>query len=353
MLNGTVQPALENASAKPTRRAMLLGVGAVTAGTALSSLTPPVMAQALSSGDRVSPLTRTAPRLGVSVPAIGLGSFRTFDLDAGMERAHLREVMRAYWEGGARVFDTSPRYGTAEYHIGVFAAEMGWADRMIVSDKVMTMPENLGDPTFARRSFQQSRDRLWRRRIDILHCHSMTNAEAVVPQLVTWKEEGLIGAVGVTHHENAQHDALVAWMERGMIDVIQVNYSIANRAAEDRVLRVAADRGIGVMINMPLEKARLHQIVGKLPVPAFAAEFGMSSWAEFFLKWVLANPAVTIAVPSTNDPRHANENVRALHGLLPDAAMRRRMVAHMETIPGFDGVLSLPWFPHKQYASRP
>ena len=132
------------------------------------------------------------------------------------------------------------------------------------------------------------------------------------------------------------------------MDFVQVNYSIANRGAEERLLRAAADRGVGVLINMPLEKGRLHKVVGDRPLPDFAREFGAGNWAQFFLKYAMSHPAVTTVLCATANPAHAAENVGALRGPLPDGALRARMVRHMESIPGFDALARMPWYPDKQ-----
>lgn len=335
----------------PSRRDVVKGL-ALGLAAAVAPPVGPAAAQQVAGPVR-SPaaiLTRALPRGGPAVPAIGLGTFLTFDVLPGAPRGHLREVLRTYWEGGARVVDTSPLYGTAEYSVGAFASELGVGDQLFLSNKIWSTGEFVGDESHARRSLEQSMGRLWRSRIDVLHCHSLTNVDAIVPVLQAWEKEGRVRYVGVTHHENVYHDALVGWMERGAVDVIQVNYSIFNRAAETKVLRVAAARDVGVPVNMPLEKARLHTVVEGRALPDFAAEFGAATWAECFLKWVVSHPAVTCALPSTSSPAHARENVGALAGALPTAATRRRMVQHMETIPGVAGIGRMPWYPGKQYA---
>jgi diketogulonate reductase-like aldo/keto reductase len=138
-------------------------------------------------------------------------------------------------------------------------------------------------------------------------------------------------------------------VERGNLDFLQVNYSIFNRQAEERLLPAAAQRGIAVLTNMPFEKARLFKIVEGRKLPDFAKELEATTWAQFFLKWVISNPNVTCALPSTSNPAHALENVAALRGPLPDRDMRVRMVRHMETLPGFDRIAEMPWYPDKRY----
>ncbi len=164
-----------------------------------------------------------------------------------------------------------------------------------------------------------------------------------------WKKEGRIRYLGVTHYELPYFEALAEWVEKGNLDVVQVHYSIATRQAEERIIPAAADRGMAVAINMPLEKARLHKLVEGRPLPDFAKEFGAETWSAFFLKWVISNPAVTVALPATTNPDHLTENVAAMRGRLPDAAMRKRMVSYMETIPGFATLGNMPWYPGKNY----
>jgi aryl-alcohol dehydrogenase-like predicted oxidoreductase len=192
-----------------------------------------------------------------------------------------------------------------------------------------------------------SKLRVWRSAIDLMQCHSLTNAEFVISLLQAWKREGLIRHVGITHHEPSAQDELAQIVEQGGVDVVQTNYSIFSRGAENRLLPAAADRGVGVLVNLPLEKARLMRVVEGRPLPDFASEFGARSWAQFFLKWVMGHPTVTSVLCGTSDPDHAADNVQALRGPLPDLAMRRRMVAYMEAIPGFDSIGRMPWYPDK------
>ncbi len=339
-----------NASRRDVIKAMGLGIaaGALTSGTLLA--TGPAAAQENASSPQTgTPATRKLPRTNDTVPAIGLGTFLTFDIIPGQPRDNLREVLKTYWEGGARVVDTSPLYGTAEYSVGDFATSLGINDEVFFSNKIWSTGEYVADESHALRSLEQSKGRLWRDRIDVMHCHSLTNVDAIVPILQAWKKEGHIRYIGVTHHENLYHEALASWINRGNIDFVQVNYSIFNREAEKRVLPAAADKGIGVLINMPLEKARLHKVVEGQRLPDFAKEFGAENWAQFFLKWVISNPLVTCALPSTSNPAHARENIGALRGPLPDQAMRQRMIRHMETIPGFADIARMPWYPDKKY----
>jgi diketogulonate reductase-like aldo/keto reductase len=304
---------------------------------------------AVAAGQTVDIITRAIPRTNEKLPAIGLGTFLTFDTIPGQPRENLRDVIRHYWEAGCRLIDTSPLYGTAEITVGDFSIALGINERMFVADKIWATGEFLSDESQALHSLDQSLGRLWRERIDLMQCHSLVNVDVIVPYLRAWKKEGRIRYVGVTHYENSYHGPLADWIERGDVDFVQVNYSISNRAAEQRVLPAAADHGVAIMTNMPFEKARLFRIVEGRQVPDFARQIGIETWSQFFLSWVISNPTITCALPSTSNPQHSLENVAALRGTLPDPDMRQRMVRHMQDLPGFDRVAEMPWYPGKQY----
>jgi diketogulonate reductase-like aldo/keto reductase len=294
-------------------------------------------------------LMKRVGRTDETLPAIGLGTFLAFDTIPGQQRDHLGEVMRRYWAGGARVVDTSPLYGTAELTVGDYATALGISDRLFIANKIWATGDFLADESHALQSLRQSEGRLWRERIDLMQVHSLVNVDFIVPYLRAWKKEGRIRYLGVTHFENQYFEPLANWIQRGNLDVVQVNYSIFNRQAEERILPLAAERGTAVLTNMPFEKARLFKIVEGRPLPDFAREAGITTWAQYFLKWVISHPAVTVALSATSAPAHASENVAALRGPMPDAALRQRMVRHMETIPGFDKLADMPWYPGKRY----
>jgi diketogulonate reductase-like aldo/keto reductase len=343
---------LENTSFSNDRRQLLQrGIG-IAAALPLALAAKPSDAQTEMLAPKTtapSPgvLTKTIPRTGESVSALGLGTFLTFDALPGQSRSNLRDVVKTYWDGGVRVLDTSPLYGSAENTVGDFVTALGINDQIFMANKLWTTGEYLTDESHALRSFEQSQLRLWRQRFDLMQCHSIVNADAVVPLLNAWKKEGRTRLVGITHHESSQHDLLATWIDRGAVDFVQVNYSIFNRSAEQRVLPAARQHGVGVLVNMAMEKGRLHQAVEGQQVPAFARELGVDNWAQYFLKYVMSHPAVTCCLSSTANPVHALENVGALRGPLPDAAMRERMVRHLERLPAFGQIASVPWYPGK------
>lgn len=294
-------------------------------------------------------ITKKIPRTGEALPAIGLGTYLTFDVIPGQPREFIREVMRRFWEGGGRVIDTSPLYGTGEISVGDFATALGYTDKMFITNKVWSTGEFLADESHARRSLEQTMQRLWRDKIDVMQVHSLVNVDVIVPILRGWKKEGRIRYLGVTHHELPYFPALAGWVEKGDLDFVQVHYSIHTRLAEERILPAALDRGTAVQVNMPFEKARLFKIVEGRKLPDFAKEFGAETWAQFFLKWVISHPAITCAIPATTNPDHQTDNIGALRGPLPDKEMRIRMVKHMESIPGFAKLAEMPPYPGKAY----
>jgi len=333
------------------RRRFLRSSALAATGLAASSVNPGLaFAQVTGAPTASKLLTRTIPGTDVAIPPIGLGTFLTFDLLPGQKRDHLRHVLNAFHDGGARLVDTSPLYGTAETSVGDLLTMPGMAQDVFIANKIWSTGEFLADESHARRSLEQSMNRLWRDRIDLMQCHSLVNVSVVLPILKAWKKEGLIGYTGVTANDNEYHAILAPWVERRDIDFVQVNYSIFNRGAEQRVLPAAAEKGVAVLVNMPLEKARLHKIVEGHAVPGFARELGIENWTQYFLKWVIANPVVTCCLTGTSNPAHAQENVQALRGPLPDPRMRERMVRHMQTIPGFNTLASMPWYPGKNYS---
>ena len=337
-----------NGSGASRRQVMQAAVSLAAVNAAASSA---VAAEAVSASVNSSRalIMKAIPRTGEQVPAIGLGTFQTFDLLPGTTRAHLQEVVRQAWDGGARVFDTSPLYGASEVNVGAFKAALGLDEGMFITNKIWSTGDFLGDESHARRSMEQSQLRLWREKIDAFQCHSLVNVDVIVPLLKAWKKEGRIRYVGATHHEVPYFPILADWIEKGDLDLVQVHYSILERRAEERVLPSAQAKGTAVLVNMPLEKARLMKLVEGQPLPGFAAEFGARTWAQFFLKWVISHPAITCAIPATSNPAHAADNMGALHGPLPDAAMRERMRRYVEGLPGFSDLPKMPWYPGKNY----
>jgi len=335
-------------SATMNRRAVLGGLGASVCAAAVG-VPRPFEALAQVGVPAGSPIMRAIPRTGQQIPVVGLGTFETFDVTPGEPRDHIKEVLRRFHAAGGRVIDTSPLYGMSEVSVGDFAQELNIAQDLFITNKTWTTGEYLSDNSHSEAQFRKSQERLWRKAMDVQQVHSLENHDQVLNLLRRWKQEGKVGLIGVTQWSNEYHPIVERLIRTGNIDFVQINYTIFNRAAEQRILPAAADSGVAVQVNIPFEKARLFTPVENLKLPDFAKEFGARTWAQFFLKFTISQPAVTNVVPATSKPDHVTDNMGALYGELPDRAMRERMVKHMEGVPGFDAVLRQPPYPGRAY----
>src|SRR5882724_4691982 len=270
-------------------------------------------------------LERAIPSSGEKVPTVGLGTWHTFDVGtAAADRAPLADVLRRFVELGGRVIDSSPMYGTAETVVGDLAPQVGVADRLFLATKVWTSGREAGVA-----QMEQSLRRLRARRLDLIQIHNLLDWRTHLKTLREWKAAGRIRYLGVTHYTSSAYDELERVLRAETLDFVQVNYSIGEREAERRILPLARDRGVAVLVNRPFAEGGLFQRVRAQSVPPWAAEFDCDSWAQFFLKWILADPAVTCAIPGTSRPQHLADNLKAAMGKLPDQAMRDWMAAHV------------------------
>ena len=268
-------------------------------------------------------LERRIPSSGETIPAIGLGTWRTFDVGtAAAERAPLKEVLKTFVHLGGRVIDSSPMYGAAESVIGDLAADLALGDKLFLATKVWTSGRDAGVA-----QMEQSLRRLQTRRLDLMQVHNLLDWRTHLRTLREWKQAGRIRYLGVTHYTSSAYDELERVLRGETLDFVQVNYSLGEREAERRILPLAHDRGIAVLANRPFSEGGLFQRVRGRALPAWAAEVGCESWAQLFLKWILAHPAVTCVIPATSRPEHLVDNMRAGVGDLPDAATRERMAA--------------------------
>ena len=293
---------------------MLLAAGCA----ALALMNTPASAQAPAL------LKRPIPRSGEMLPAVGVGTWQTFDVGPkAPERAELKEVLRLLVEGGGSVVDSSPMYGKAEGVVGDLSAELGLRERLFFATKVWTSGRDSG--------IRQMEDsfRLMRAgsRMDLMQVHNLVNVDVHLKTLHRWKAEGRIKYIGVTHYTTASYPDLMAIIAREKIDFVQFNYSAATREAEKKLLPLCADSGIAVIVNRAFEDGYLIKKMASKPVPAWASEFGARSWAQILLKYVLAHPAVTCVIPATGKVKNLVENVGAGIGPLPDAKQRQLIIA--------------------------
>jgi len=301
-----------------TRREATRIIGASAAGLLL-----PVGASRLEAKTESSTmLTRAIPSSGEKLPVIGLGTWQAFDVDLTADNGRqLGEVLSLFVKLGGRVIDSSPMYGRAEEVIGELTAGLGIRDNVFLATKVWTRGKENGI-----KSMERSMSLLRAKRIDLMQVHNLVDVETQLATLREWKAQGRIRYLGTTHYEAGAFTDVEKIMRGEKLDFVQINYSLMEREAEERVLRLAQERGVAVIVNRPFGGGDLFSRTRSKPLPDWAAEFGCHSWAQFFLKWIVANSAVTCAIPATNKPSHLEDNMGGGIGPLPDAKMRRRMV---------------------------
>jgi diketogulonate reductase-like aldo/keto reductase len=277
-------------------------------------------------GGRVS--TRPIPATGEPLPVIGVGTWQVFHVgSAEAERAPLRAVLRMLFDHGGAMIDSSPMYGPAESVTGDLLAEMGARDRAFLATKVWTEGRERGEA-----QMRQSMARFRTGTIDLMQIHNLVDWRTHLKTLTAWKDAGTIRYTGITHHTESAFDALARIMGDETVDFVQLPYSIGMRAAENRLLPLAAERGMAVIVNRPFEGGTIFRAVRGRPLPEWTAEFDCGSWAQFFLKFILSHPAVTCAIPGTGREDHMRDNLAAGMGRLPDSDHRRRMIALVEAL---------------------
>ena len=261
----------------------------------------------------------TIPSSGVRIPSVGIGTNRFRGTVGSADMTPLKNTLEAFFGAGGRVIDTSPNYGNSEQVLGALLGETGLRERAFMATKVDREDQaegvsrmessigRLGDP------------------IDLMQVHNLRGTDEQLETMFAWKKAGRLGHVGITTHRVSQHGDVEHYMKKYPLDFIQVNYSLADRAAADRVLPLAIDRGIAVLVNRPFANGKLFGSVKGEELPAWAADIDCASWGQVFLKYIISHPAATVPIPGTTKPHHAEDNLGALHGRIPDAALRRDM----------------------------
>lgn len=258
---------------------------------------------------------------GEKLPVVGLGTWITFDVNDAAARQKRGELLRAFFAAGGRMVDSSPMYGASEATIGTELAK-GIPRELFAATKVWTVGQLAG-----RRQIEQSR-RLWSvPRFDLLQVHNMLDWEVHLPTLKQMKAEGKVRYIGITTSHGRRHDLVEKILKEEKLDFLQITYNVNDPQVDQRILPLAADRGVAVIINRPFDGGELFGAKTAKPLPGWAKEIGCQSWAEALLKWVVSHPAVTCAIPATSKIAHLQENMRALAGPMPDNAMRRRIAA--------------------------
>lgn len=271
--------------------------------------------------------TRRIPSSGEALPIVGFGSSKVVEEIAKNGAEPLRRVLRALAAGGGKVVDTWPRNPANDSRFGQVINEPDLRGRLFVTTKIDRPGKDAGIA-----QFREAQRAYGRTTIDLVQIFSLTDLETHWPSLRAWKEAGEARYIGVTVSEPRLHDALEAFLRRERPDVTQVNYSISEREAETRLLPLAADRGVAVLVNRPFMNGALFRRLSAVPLPPWATELGATTWAQFSLKYILAHPAVTCVLTETSNPRHMEENAAAALGVLPDEPARRRMREFIATV---------------------
>ncbi|HEX7044224.1 MAG TPA: aldo/keto reductase [Burkholderiales bacterium] len=306
---------------------LMLAAGAATASAP----------RLLSAADRrLTLIERAIPSSGERLPAVGLGSSATFSKVAGSAGAEeaLGEVLRALVDRGGKVFDTAPAYGTSEEVAGTIADRLGLTNRLFWATKVNVAGRDDGkaDPRAARAQIETSFARARKTPLDLIQVHNLGDVPTQLGILKELRDAGRVRYIGVTTTFPRQYEELERIMRREPLDFIGVDYAIDNRTMEKRIFPLAQERGIAALVYAPFGRTRLWQRVRGHELPAWASEIDVHSWGQYFLKFVLSHPAVTAATPATSRARHMIDNMGAAYGRLPDRAMRRRMIEHIESL---------------------
>jgi len=270
-----------------------------------------------------APLTRSIPSSGEPLPVIGMGTWQTFDVGSSpSERAPLEAVLTAFAAGGGRVIDSSPMYGRSEEVAGELMAKLGLRPRLFVATKVWTSGREQGVA-----QMRESMRKLRAQPVDLMQVHNLVDVDTHLATLREWKQQGLVRYLGVTHYTAGSHEAVARIVASQPLDFIQINYSVGEREAEQRLLPIARERGVAVIINRPFAGGDLFRRLRSRPLPTWAEEIGCTSWAQILLKFVVSHPAVTCAIPATSRPEHMTDNLGAARGPLPNEVLRARIAA--------------------------
>ena len=265
------------------------------------------------------------PSSGETLPVIGLGTWQTFDAGSdAAARAPLREVLKLL---DRNVVDSSPMYGSSETVAGDLIAELKLRERLFIATKVWTSGRSEGI-----RQMEQSFQRLRVQKMDLMQVHNLVDVATHTKTMLEMKNQNRIRYAGITHYTSSAYAEVERWLKTGQYDFLQINYSLAERESEKRILPLAAEKRVAVIINRPFAEGALFRKTKGKPLPPWAAEIGVQSWAQYFLKWIVGHPAVTCAIPGTAKPEHMRDNLAGGMGLLPDETLRRRMTAYYESL---------------------
>jgi aryl-alcohol dehydrogenase-like predicted oxidoreductase len=267
----------------------------------------------------------TIPSTGEQVPSIGIGTVDFRGKVGSPDYQRLTEVFKAFHDGGGRLIDTSPNYGNSEVVMGNLMKDAGLREKLFVATKVDRETREEGIKRMDESFLQLGGDQ-----IDLMQVHNLRGTNAQLETMSKMKAEGKLRYIGITTHTSNQYEAFEAAMRAHKLDFIQVNYSLSDREAEKRILPLAQEQGLGVLVNRPFNDGKMFSAVVNRPLPDWAVDIDCQSWGQVFLKYLISHPAATIPIPGTTKPHHAADNVGAMKGRLPDAALRKEMESLME-----------------------
>jgi aryl-alcohol dehydrogenase-like predicted oxidoreductase len=302
----------------------------------LMSTALPLRPGLLRAIERGKPMTRKIPTTDEELPIVGLGCAATFSRLAGSDdTSALREVLRVLFDNGGTVIDTAPAYGASEAVAGSYVGELGATDKVFWATKLNAAGWGGGaaDPDAAWAQLEQSFERIGKDPIDLIQVHNLADIPTQLAILKELKEQGRVRYIGTTSTRSSRYTDLARVMREEPLDFIGVDYAVDNREAAKTILPLALDRGIAVLLYVPFGRTRLWRRVAGVELPDWAAEFDANSWAQFFIKYAAAHPAVTCVTPATSKPKNMLDNIGAAYGALPDRAMQRRMEAFVDALP--------------------
>ncbi len=266
-------------------------------------------------------ITRSIPSSGEQLPVVGVGTWQTFDVgSSSSDREPLKKVLKILLDQGGSVIDSSPMYGKSEGVVGDLAREMGIAQKLFMATKVWTSGKENGMD-----QMNQSMNLMHKKPIDLMQIHNLVDWKTHLKTIRQWKEEGKIRYIGITHYTDSAYDEMIQILQNEPLDFIQIDYSISNINADNRLLPLAKDKGVATLINRPYDGGSLFRKTKGMNIPNWAKEFGIQSWGQFFLKYILANDAVNCVIPGTDKPEHMLDNVGAGIGRIPGREDARKM----------------------------
>ncbi len=271
---------------------------------------------------------RAIPATGELLPALGMGSYQTFNISEDSPlKTELKQILATFFEMHGCLIDSSPMYGRSESVIGELVSEIELKDRYFAASKIWTYGKEAG-----LKAVETTQQRMQVKKMDLMQVHNLRDWKVHLPTLQSLKQENKLRYTGITTSFLGQYDEFEAVMHKEKLDFVQLNYNIKIREAEKRLLPLAMDKGVAVIVNMPYEKGRLFKLVRGKKLPEWTQEFDCESWGQFFLKFILSHPAVTCAIPATSKLEHMVDNMQAMVGQLPTSKMREKMLAYFDSL---------------------